>query len=800
MPDNKTNAPGAPGNPARWTSSSKSGIGKSINAASDVAFTLSHGIVNEVFFPREDIACVRDIGFIVTNGEDFFSEEKRHTTHETTWMKEGVPAYKIINTCQHKKYKIEKIVLTDPIRDTLLQKITFTPLEKSTQKQYHIYALIAPHLYNQGGENTGWKGNYKGVPMLFAQRDGITLAVACSSDFVKCSVGYVGKSDGYTDLEQHKKMTWGYEKASTGNIALCAEIDIVQDNTFTLAVSFGTTPEEAGNKAWASLLDGFDIASKKYIYEWEKWQRLLQNVKSNHNRIGRNFRTSAAVLRMHESKKFPGGIIASLSIPWGQSKGDGELGGYHLVWPRDLVLSSGGFLDLGSKDDVLRILNYLMASQEEDGRWSQNMWLEGVPFWKGIQLDEVALPVLMVHTSFKKKFLSDSRCKRYWPKIKKALSFIVTHGPSTPQDRWEEEEGYTPFTLAAQISALLAGADLAETHGEKEVAIYCREVADLWNENIERWLYVTDTLISREVGVDGYYMRINPFNLPARDVKNHTINLKNHEGDKGEMPIGEVISVDALALVRFGLRAADDPRILNTIKVIDARLKIDTPSGPCWYRYTNDGYGEDAEGNPFTYKGIGRPWPLLTGERAHYEIAAGNIKKAISLLKTMEGFAENYLLPEQIWDQQDIPEKGLIFGKSSGSAMPLTWAHAEYIKLCSSIKYREISDIPYYTRDRYIKEKTPSRYAAWRFTDQIKTLPPNKTLRIEVLKEATIRWTDDNWETSHDAETKDTGLDIHLADIRIENKQPEKIQFTFFWKETKNWENTNFEVETIREN
>src|SRR5690606_4298564 len=151
------------------------------------------------------------------------------------------------------------------------------------------------------------------------------------------------------------------------------------------------------------------IASKKYIYEWEKWQRLLQNVKSNHNSIGRNFRTSAAVLRMHESKKFPGGIIASLSIPWGQSKGDGELGGYHLVWPRDLVLSSGGFLDLGSKDDVLRILNYLMASQEDDGRWSQNMWLEGVPFWKGIQMDEVALPVLMVHTSFKKKFLSDSR-------------------------------------------------------------------------------------------------------------------------------------------------------------------------------------------------------------------------------------------------------------------------------------------------------------------------------------------------------------------------------------------------------
>ena len=144
--------------------------------------------------------------------------------------------------------------------------------------------------------------------------------------------------------------------------------------------------------------------------------------------------------------------------------------------------------------------------------------------------------------------------------------------------------------------------------------------------------------------------------------------------------MGELVSVDALALVRFGLRAATDPRILNTIKVIDAKLKTDTPSGPCWHRYNKDGYGEDAKGNLYSGAGIGRAWPLLTGERAHYEIAAGNLDKAKELLNTMESFANNSLFPEQIWDTVDIPEKGLFLVKHSGSAMPLTWAHAEYIK------------------------------------------------------------------------------------------------------------------------
>ena len=215
MAINTSTPPGAPGIPPRWTSSAKSGIGKSISSASDVIFTLSHGILNEVYYPREDIACIRDMELIVTDEDSYFSEEKRDTEHSIKWVKEGIPAFQITNVCKQKKYVIEKEVITDPLRNTVLQKIRFKPLQKNESSKYRIFVLLTPHINNNGSCNDGWLGEYKGVPMLFAHRDGVTLALACYySDFIKRSVGYVGTSDGYIDLKQHKKMQWEYQLAT----------------------------------------------------------------------------------------------------------------------------------------------------------------------------------------------------------------------------------------------------------------------------------------------------------------------------------------------------------------------------------------------------------------------------------------------------------------------------------------------------------------------------------------------------------------------------------------------------------
>ncbi len=612
MSINTSKPPGEPGIPARWTSSAKSGIGKSINSSSNVSFTLSHGILNEVYYPREDIACIRDMELIITDGEDFFSEEKRDTEHAIKWVKQGVPAFQLTNTCKRKKYIIEKEIITDPLRNTVLQKIKFTPLQKDESSKYKMYVLLSPHIKNQGAGNDGWLGNYNGVPMLFAYRDGITLALACyHTDFIKRSVGYVGVSDGYMDLKQHKMMEWEYQKAENGNIALTAEIDISKTKEFILALSFGIKQADTGNRAWASLIDGYDTARERYIAEWDEFQETL---KIDSNTASKNLRISATVLNLHQSKMFPGGVLASLSIPWGETKGDDDIGGYHLVWPRDLVESSTGFLALKSKDEVYKILNYLMSTQQEDGKWSQNMWLDGVPGWTGLQMDEIALPISLVDLYQCDFNLDPDKLKRYWPIIRKAISVLVINGPYTQQDRWEEESGLSSFTLATEITALLGAAHLAEINNEPGIAQYCRETADYWNEQIEEWTYITDTPLSKEAGVEGYYMRINPYRQPAQEVKNEFITIKNRTSENGKMHLYELICVDALALVRFGLRAADDPKILNTIKLIDTKLKVDTPYGPCWHRYTNDGYGEDKDGDAFSDSGhgIGRAWPLLT--------------------------------------------------------------------------------------------------------------------------------------------------------------------------------------------
>ena len=266
-------APGHPGIPPRWTSSAKSGIGTSLSSESRVWFTLSHGILNEVYYPRIDQACIRDMELLVSDGKDFFSEEKRHTNFDVTTLTEGVPAYQLTNTCKEGRYRIHKTVLTDPKRDVLLQRVRFEPLQGKLS-DYHLYVLLAPHLGNRGAGNTAWVDDYKGLPVLNAQRGEIALSLACSTPWLKRSVGFVGTSDGWQDVFQHKQMLWEYTRAEDGNVALTAEIDLLACNgEFTLALGFGLTPAESGLRARASLGDGFESVCNAYIREWRNWQK-----------------------------------------------------------------------------------------------------------------------------------------------------------------------------------------------------------------------------------------------------------------------------------------------------------------------------------------------------------------------------------------------------------------------------------------------------------------------------------------------------------------------------------------------
>ncbi|HEX9029362.1 MAG TPA: glycoside hydrolase family 15 protein, partial [Anaerolineales bacterium] len=732
---------------------------------------------------------------------------KRDASHQVSYLAEGVPAYRLVNSCPERGYSIEKEILADPRRDVVLQLTRFSALRGSVS-DYHLYALLAPHLNNQGSNNTAWLGDYKGRPMLFAEANGRGLALACSLPWLKRSAGYVGRSDGWQDLHAHYRLTWEYERAENGNVALTGEIDLGSGGEALLALGFGFDYKEAAQRAHASLLDGFDSARAEYVQRWQGWQSSLLPLDRQHPEAGvatsrssdfaagvNMYRTSTAVMRIHEAKAFPGGLIASMAIPWGFAKGDDDLGGYHLVWVRDMVEAVGGLLAAGAHSDALRVLRYLRATQEPDGHWPQNMWLDGTPFWNGIQLDEAVFPVLLIDLAYREGCITAADLPVVWPMARQALAFAAANGPVTQQDRWEEDPGYSPFTLAIEICALLAGADLAERFGEPDLAVYLRETADLWNANIERWIYVTDTDLSHQVGVEGYYIRLAaPDTGGARSPKGGWVPIKNRPPDQSDRPAAQIVSPDALALVRAGLRAADDPHILNTVKVIDAVLKVETPFGPSWRRYNDDGYGEHADGSPYDGTGVGRLWPLLVGERAHYELAAGHLAEAERLLKALEAFANpGGMLPEQTWDSADIPANELYFGRPSGSAMPLVWAHAEYVKLRRSLRDGVVFDMPPQPVQRYIKDKTGTPFAFWRFNQKIGSMPAGKKLRIEVRQPAQVHWSTDGWQTAQDLATRDTGIGVWLVDLPLESlNSGQQVVFTFHWPD--HWEGENFTV------
>jgi glucoamylase len=786
-------APGAPGIEPRWTSSAKTGVGTALGTASRVWFTLSHGIVNELYFPRVDEACTRDLGFIVTADGGFFSEDKRDCHHAIETLAPGVPLFRVESVCADRRYQIEKTILTDPARDTLLVRVRFSAL-RGELADYRFHVLLAPHLGNRGRGNTAWLDAPKGVPMLLAEGRGRALALACSASYRARSAGFVGVSDTWQDLTRHGRMEWTHPRAENGNVALGAEIDLPDDGTFVLALGLGLTSAEASHRASASLAKGFDRSLERYLREWRGWQQGLRVPRSASDESA--WWTGAMVLRTHESKSFAGGTIASLSVPWGASKGDDDLGGYHLVWPRDLVETAGALLALGAHEDARRVVTYLCATQEADGHWPQNAWLDGTPYWGGVQMDETALPILLFDLARRCGAIEEPEWLGLWPCVRRAASFLLRCGPVTPQDRWEEDPGYSPYTLATEVAALLAAADLAEAHREPATAQLLRETADAWFGSLDDWTYVRDTDLARRLGVDGYYVRIAP---PDRaDGASPTegfVPIKNRPPGQDSTPAEAMVSPDALALVRFGLRAPDDPRVLGTVRAIDALLRVETPLGTCFRRYNGDGYGEHTDGSPFDGTGVGRLWPLLTGERAHYELAAGHMDAAVELRAALERFAnDGGLLPEQIWDSPDIPERELWLGRPTGSAMPLVWAHAELLKLIRSLEDGAVFDLPPQTVDRYQKQALRSNLRVWGLHQKLRAVPRGSTLRILLDDPALVHWSTDGWSTTTDTATRDTGLDVHVADLATAALASDaEIVFTFRYG-AERWDGTDHRV------
>ncbi len=434
------------------------------------------------------------------------------------------------------------------------------------------------------------------------------------------------------------------------------------------------------------------------------------------------------VLKTHFDQTFRGAMVASLSVPWGDYAD--ERPGYHLVWPRDLTECAGAFLAIGAEVEARDILRYLMATQKNDGSWHQNQWLGGTPFWTGLQLDQVAFPVLLAGMLADRNALDGIEVSSM---VASAIAFILQHGPVSPQDRWEESSGTNPFTLSVVIAALVSGARFLNGD-QKEWAL---RFADYWNFRIEDWTAVTESCFTKAADVKAHYVKVVPgYALEDRAAMQLSNAIKNRQ-ENFNLPAADQIACDFLQLVRFGLRLPDDPVVLNTVKLVDETLKVELPQGPCWYRYTLDGYGEHENGAPYDGTSIGRPWPLLTGERGHYELCRSG--SAVEFAQTMSAMAgEGGMLPEQLWDNPATTTHAMAFGGPTGSATPLAWAHAEYIKLIFSLVEGAPMDRPKPVWARYQGKKPTVDFWLWSPIAPFAALPAGVDLFLCCHPAATI--------------------------------------------------------------
>lgn len=752
----QTLAPGAPGKDAQWATAGKQAVGTSANLESKVWFTLAQGVMTEVYYPDVTVANVHLLQFVVVNPKTKKVEtEQEDATHKIeslsfgrrkdvspiknlsiykSFYSESSLVFEQFNTAKSGDWLIRKTYLTDPENNSVLFSVDF----QSSNPDLELYVFYDPSLGNSGMHDTGWTEGR----VLFSADDQIASALLCGRcNFSDVTNGFLGVNDGLTQLRENGKIVKPFARAENGNLVQVAKVSQVSmgkyGGSMIFALGFGNTPKTALNSAYNTLSKGFTKNQQKYQEGWIDYLKKLPHIEPKYQA---QFNMAAMQLKALEDKTVRGANIASLTVPWGggDNANENNIGGYHLVWSRDLYQVFTAYMALGDTAAAERALDFLLnVQQKEDGSFPQNSYLDGKPFWGSLQMDEVAYPLIM---AYQLKRFDEKTWKNH---VKRAADFIVKTGPKTPQERWEEEGGYSPSTIAAEIAGLVCAAEIAKKNGDTQSTNLYLKTADEWQANIEKWTVTTTGKYSKEP----YYVRITQNGTPDAGDK---IELNNGAGFFDER---EIVDAGFLELVRLGIKSPDDPIIQNSVKVIDEVIKVDTPNGAAFYRYNHDGYGEMDDGRRWNfdgkYTGKGRLWALLSGERGQYELARAEffnvtnpltsvvddkgrlligvnkddrqklklrekeIEKAKSRLEAMSKFAnDGLMIPEQIWDSPNVPKNAdkqfvpeLRFGEGTGSATPLAWSMAQFIRLAVNLQEGRNLDTPDVVYERYVLGK-----------------------------------------------------------------------------------------------
>lgn len=757
---------GAPGAPPTWASSDKDLVTTGLGP-SRVWATVGRGVLNEVYWPASGTPQTRDVGFIVA-GEGYWAEVKRVGRYQLVTPAPYLPLPRVVH--EGERYRLTLEFLPDPLRDVVL--ISY----ELDAEGLSVYPLLAPHLGGDGWGNTAWVADG-----LFACKGDHALCLLADHGFSRASAGYVGSSDGWQDFAQNGAMTYNFERALEGNVALMGELP---GSRGVLALAFGESPEGARTLARSSIIEGYGAVRGRFVDGWETWQASCLDVPNVAPELAAEACLSAAVLKVHEDRTYPGAVVASLSVPWGEARSDP--GGYHLVWARDAVETGFALLAAGDRAGALRMLGYLAATQHEDGHWAQNFYPDGRSFWAGTQLDEVGFPVLL---AAKLRELGEPLNEAIGAMVRRAVGFLVRHGPLSPQDRWEENPGASPFTLAVEVAALVAGSCWLEP-AERDYAL---ALADSWNERVEEWTYVEGTPLAVEHGVAGYYVRVGP--PPATGGLGGQVEVANRTGQT--LPARELIGLGFLYLARLGLRSPNDERITGTLRVADALLRAETPCGPAYHRYNGDGYGEHEDGSPFDGTGVGRAWPLLSGERGHGALLLGEDPTPyLEAMASMTG--PGGLIPEQVWDAQAVPERGLYPGKPTGAAMPLVWAHAEYLKLVVAAATGRPLERLQAVAERYGEryEKAPAAQVSfWRSQVPLHRLGKGLALVVEDAQPFVLHVGFDGWQSTFDLPSAPLGLGMQGAWLEPAALRGHGlVNFTRRYPVADRWEGVDHEV------
>jgi glucoamylase len=744
-------APGAPGTESYFDLARKDCVGTARNDRSKVWFTVADGVLSDTYWPTADATNVKTLQYLVTDGHSFTDLQTRDMTYKVLDDRTGMACTVIATSATH-HYRVVTTYLADPSRDAVLMRTHF-----DGPRSDRLYVRLDPLAGGTGGggtQNAG--GNTAAVvtegrdQTLLASNPNTTTqasnrsyavptdeALQASGGLRNASVGYAGTaSDGEAMLDAGHRLT-PYDSAPNGHVTLTARVPLSRRHDVTLALGFGTDQTAALDTAGASLNQSFGATRARYEAQWQRYDAGLRRPsRSLGAAASREYNESINVVKASEDKTFPGAIVAGLASPWGQAVPAGEptpdtaagrptyFGSYREVFARDLYEAFTALLVAGDVQTARDADLFLFDRQQQpDGSMPRNSLLNGMvaPDTGGLQLDETSYPILM---DWQSGLAGDTDL--YRQHVIPAADFLVAHGPSDGVERWEEQSGYSPSTIAAEIAGLTAAARIAAVHGDAARSAVYQATADDFARNIKRW-----TVTSTGPYASSYFLRLSKTGDPNAAI---TYSLGNGSITADQR---SVIDGGFLELVRLGILPASDPTVQASLAVVDSTIERTTPNGAGFYRYgtsgpgSKDGYGDCYEPDPTNCTPSGKPWPttgnvgsghlwpVLDGERGEYDVAAGRPGGARTLLAAMAAMSSGQgLEPEQAWEDPPLAPSpfgsdpttasiGFTPGQPAGSASPLTWAQAQYARLALDLSTGRNLETPGIVTDRYVEHGTP---------------------------------------------------------------------------------------------